>query len=71
MRFLAGKRLVWTEYLRVFCDNGHPLFRILPRFRRMNYYEHWQIYGFAMYLWGREINFSFGRDVNGLYRDLR
>lgn len=35
----------------------------------MLYDKHWGMIGFAMYIWGREFNFSFGRDYNGLYLD--
>ena len=64
---LCGKRLFWGARLRVFCDGGYPIFRLSPRFRTMGYSPHWGIRGFCLYLFGREITFSFGRDVRGLY----
>lgn len=71
MRFLAGKRLVWTTYFRLFTDNGQPKFRIIPRFRRLHYSKHWGMKGFAVYLWGREFNFSFGKDKKDFYGFLK
>ena len=64
---LRGKRLLWAQRVRIFCDGGWPNFYWYPRFRTAGYSSHWKMFGFAMYLWGREINFSFGKDENGLY----
>ena len=67
MSWLKGKRLFWTHYVRVFTDGGYPKFRYFPRFRRLHYATHWGMRGFAIYLFGREFNFSFGIDKNKLY----
>jgi hypothetical protein len=64
---LHAKKIIWTKYIRVFCDGGNPIFRYLPRFRRAHYNPYWGMYGFAVYLFGREINFSLGEDKKGLY----
>ena len=68
-RRLSGKRLWWSKRVRIFCDGGGPVFRWRPRYRRLGYDPHWGMFGFAVYWLGREFNFSFGRDVRGLYRD--
>jgi len=68
MNFLKGKRLIWTPYFRVFCDGGQPRFTALPSFRPQYYDKYWRMTGFAVYFLGREFNFSFGKDENGLYR---
>ena len=65
---LAGRRLVWSCYMRIFTDGGFPKFRWLPRFRRLHYAPYWGMYGFALYLFGREFNFSFGQDENNLFK---
>lgn len=64
---LRGKRLVTTRKLRIFCDGGDPRWRWLPKFHKSYYDPYWGMKGFAMYLWGREVNFSFGDDIHGLY----
>jgi hypothetical protein len=64
---LHCKTILWTRRIRIFCDGGCPNFRWMPRFRRQHYAAHWEMTGFAIYLWGREINFSFGVDRKGLY----
>jgi hypothetical protein len=64
---LHGMKLFWRPAIRVFCDGGYPVFRWLPHFRRLHYAPYWGMCGFAVYLFGREINFSFGMDRNGLY----
>ena len=65
---LYGEVLDVGPHMRVFCDAGHPRFHYMPRFRRMHYAKFWQLRGFALYLWGREITFSFGQDIKGLYK---
>ena len=67
MNYFKGKRLIWTVYFRLFCDNGQPKFTYIPKFRILYYSVHWNMWGFAIYLFGREFNFSFGKDVNHLY----
>lgn len=64
---LHRKTIVWTRRIRIFCDGGCPKFRWMPRFRRQYYAAHWEMTGLAIYLWGREVNFSFGVDRKGLY----
>ena len=65
---LHGKRLFWGVRLRVFCDGGYPIFRLTPRFRTMGYAPHWGMRGFCIYIFGREINFSCGRDIHNFYQ---
>ncbi len=65
---LHGKRLIWTQYVRVYCDGGYPRNFLCPRFRFGMYDKHWGMKGFAMVWLGREFNFSFGKDKNGLYK---
>jgi len=67
MRWLKGKRLFWTRYIRIYTDGGYHKFRYFPRFRRLHYSIHWGMWGFCIYLFGREFNFSFGIDKNKLY----
>lgn len=64
---LHCKEILWKRRIRIFCDGGCPKFRWIPRFRRQHYATHWELSGFAIYLWGREVNFSFGVDRKGLY----
>ena len=64
---LKGKRLVWTRWVKIFCDGGYPIYQVVPRFRRQHYARHWGLFGFAVYWLGREINFCFGVDKHGLY----
>lgn len=67
MNWLAGKKLVWRESIRIFTDNGQPIFRLLPRVRRIGFDKYWDLWGFAVYWLGREFNFVFGKDKKGLY----
>jgi len=67
--YFYGRKIIWTKMVRIFCDSGRPVMRYVPRFRRMHYDKHWNMYGFAMYWFGREFNFSFGEDVKGLYHE--
>ena len=71
VRRLSGKRLWWSKRVRVFCDAGSPVFRWIPRYRRLGYAPYWGMSGFAGYWLGREFNFSFGQDRNGLYQDRK
>jgi hypothetical protein len=64
---LHAKKLVWTKRVRIFCDGGQPIWRWFPKFYRATYHPYWNLYGFVMYLFGREINFVFGEDINKLY----
>ena len=66
-RRLSGKRLWWSKRVRIFCDGGVPIFRWVPRFRRLGYDPHWGMVGFAAYWLGREFNISLGLDRNGFY----
>lgn len=66
---LQGKVLIWSKYVRIFCDGGRPFFRWIPRLRLQKYAKHWGLFGFAIYIFGREVNFSFGEDKKGLYSD--
>ncbi len=65
---LQGKKLLWFKYLRIFCDGGYLKFRWFPKFRKASYDKHWGMFGFALYIFGREINFSFKEDKKGLYK---
>lgn len=66
---LSGKRLVWTDYIKIFCDGGHVKYRIIPHVVRAGYDKYWKMYGFRIYWLGREFNFTFGKDINKLYID--
>ena len=66
-KYFYGKKLVWSTYIRIFCDGGNPIIRYIPKFRRQYYATYWKLKGFVIYWLGREFNFSFGKDVNGLY----
>lgn len=67
MKYFAGKKLIWTKYIRIYCDNGKPKFRLYPVFRKKNYDNYWKMIGFCFYLFGREFNISIGKDINNLY----
>jgi hypothetical protein len=64
---LHCNEILWTRRIRIFCDGGCPKFRWIPRLRRQHYATHWGLSGFAIYLWGREVNFSLGVDRKGFY----
>jgi hypothetical protein len=66
---LLAKELLWKPKIRIFCDGGYPIFRWYPRISGNFYAPYWKMYGFRVYIWGREISFSFGEDVNGLYKN--
>lgn len=66
--YFYNKTIIWTPTVRIFCDGGKPIIRYIPRFRRAYYAKFWGMSGFVIYFLGREFNFSFGKDVNGLYR---
>jgi hypothetical protein len=63
------RTIIWTRRIRIFCDGGYPIFRWVPRFRHQYYDQFWGLCGFAIYLWGRELNFCFGTDRNNLYHN--
>ena len=65
---LFKKKILWTKYCRVFCDGGEPIFKWYPVFVPHFYHKYWKMWGFKVYLFGREINFSFREDVMGLYK---
>lgn len=67
MKFLCGRTIIWTKSIRIYCDGGAPKFTFLPKYRPLSFYKYWGLKGFAIYLWGREFNFSFGVDKMGLY----
>lgn len=64
---LHGKKILWRKTIRICCDGGQPKWTWLPKWRQLYYDPYWGMYGFAIYLWGREINFIFGEDKNKLY----
>lgn len=67
---LFSKKLIWSKKIRIFCDGGSPRFTWYPLFRANHYASYWNMTGFVMVLWGREVFFSFGEDINGLYKEI-
>jgi hypothetical protein len=67
--YFFRKRILWTSHVRIFCDGGNPIIRYFPKFRKECYAKYWNMKGFAVYWLGREFNFSFGKDINGLYKE--
>jgi hypothetical protein len=65
---LRYKKILWTKYVKIFCDGGFPIWRKYPRICRTHFSPHWDLKGFRIYIFGREINFVFGEDKKGLYR---
>lgn len=65
--YFYAKKILWTTYVRIFCDGGRQIYRVIPEICRMSYAKHWKLWGFRLYWLGREFCFSFGKDVNGLY----
>jgi hypothetical protein len=68
MKFLKGKVFMWTTYVRVFCDESQPKFTLYPVFRKSVYSSYWGMSGFSVCFLGRQFIFSFGKDVNGLFK---
>lgn len=64
---LHAKTLLWKKHIRIFCDGGQPKWFWIPRFCRNLYNPHWKMFGFMIQIFGRQIFFSFGEDVNKLY----
>jgi hypothetical protein len=67
MRFWSGKRVFWSKWFRLYTDGGWPKVRAIPRFNRMHYDPHWGMCGFCVTWLGRQVFFSFGRDINKFY----
>lgn len=63
------KTILWTPYVRIFCDGGQPRIYWFPRFRCLGYHSFWGMVGFSIHFWGRQFCFSFGLDKNGLYKE--
>ena len=70
-QYFYCKTIIWTTYVRIFCDGGNPIIHYFPKFRTDHHDKHWNMFGFAIYFLGREFNFSFGKDINGLYKDIK
>lgn len=68
---LHNKKFIWTTHVRVFTDGGYPIVRIIPRFHCIGYAPYWHIRGFYCSWAGREFYFSFKKDINGLYKDIK
>jgi hypothetical protein len=65
--YFYGKEILWTSYVRIFCDAGQPKTTYWPTFRRMHFAKFWNMKGFCLYWLGREFSFCFGKDINNLY----
>jgi hypothetical protein len=65
---LRAKKVLWTRYVKIFCDGGQPIWHWFPHFNWSYSAPFWGFKGFRMYLFGREVNFIFGEDKNGLYK---
>lgn len=65
--YFYAKIIIWTPTIKIFCDAGKPIIYYFPKFRRKHFAKYWRMYGFEIYFLGREFNFVFGKDVNGLY----
>lgn len=65
---LRGKKLIWTKYVRVFCDGGNPKNLIWPRFHFGMYDPCWKMKGGVLTWLGRQFFFSFGEDKKGFYK---
>lgn len=65
---LKSKRVIWTKTIRLYTDGGQPKFTLLPGIRKQGFHSHWGLCGFVIYWLGREFNFVFGKDINGLYK---
>jgi hypothetical protein len=67
---LYAKTIYLSKYIRIFCDGGQPLFYYFPKIWGYPMYDkYWEMKGFCVQWLGRQIFFSFGKDVNGLYKD--
>lgn len=62
-----GKKIVWTKKFRLFCDDGNPKFNWIPLILINYYAPYWNLKGFIIVLFGREVFFTFGEDINHLY----
>lgn len=65
---LRGKSFK-TRYFMLACGGGHPIYRVLPRFRRDHYDPYWGLWGFSVCWLGVEFLFCFGEDRKGLYME--
>ncbi len=65
--YFAGKRIIWTKYIKVYCDNGHPKYFIIPAIYREYFHRHWNLKGFRIVWLGREFHFVFGEVKNEFY----
>jgi hypothetical protein len=68
MFFLKGKKILWTKYVRIFCDSGYKDVKYRPKIITGIYSNYWGIKGFIIDFLGREFWFSFGEDKHGLYK---
>ena len=64
---LHGKKLLWTDNIRIFCDGGYGKFGYIPKIYESSGDPYWNMISFTIYWLGREIIFSFGKDIKGLY----
>lgn len=65
---LNGKRIIWTKQFKLFTDGGMPIYCWYPKVRIAYYDPYWGLRGFKIYWLGREFNFEFGKDKQGLYK---
>lgn len=66
---LKGKTLLWNPYLRIFADGGNPKFKYKFKICNCHVDPHWKIKEFCVTWIGRQVFFSFGKDVKGLYKN--
>ena len=64
-----GRRIVWTKYFKIYYDGGSSIFEWFPRIRKQSFDPFWNLFGFAIYWFGREFNFVFGKDVNNFFEE--
>lgn len=67
---LHSKTLLWSTNIRIFCDGGCPVWTWIPKIHKNYYSSYWNMWGIVIQIFGRQVFFSFGKDINGLYNGL-
>ena len=63
----ANKYILWSKYLKIYTDNGQPIFTWVPHFTIQNFAKYWGLKGFNVQWLGRIFYFVFDNDINGYY----
>lgn len=65
--FFHGRKILWNNHIKIFCDGGYPTFKIIPHLCKNHFDPYWGLKGFIICWLGREFHFVFGKDRKGLY----